>query len=496
MRHRFKLAALCFAISTALWSQDQSLPVTVKPGDDLQQLVDTNPEGTTFVFERGLYRLARIVPKNGDSFFAWQGAELNGSWLLADYFPYGRLWAYPYLPQHGPERGLCTAARPQCKYSEDLFFDDQPLVRAASIEETGPGQWFFDYADQKVYLGSNPEGHKVELGTRSFAFRGAASNVTISGFLIEKYAVPAQSAAVDALGPGWNVQANEIRLNHGWGVRIADGMVLARNYIHSNGQLGIGGTARDALVEGNEIALNNYAGFEPGWEAGGAKFFNSTNLRIRGNAVCRNFGTGLWTDTENLSVFFEDNTITENMGPGIQHEISFNALIARNVLRGNALGGSPWLWGAQILIQNSRDVEVTGNQVEVNADVGNGISIIQQDRGPYPAIHNWVHHNDITYLGPRGQSGAVADFDSPGMFAGNNRFDFNSYHSPDSDVAHWAWQDDNRTWTAFRRLGQEVNGTLNVPAAAPAALGSQASGIVAGLGTDTAIAGSPSVCAK
>ena len=64
-----------------------------------------------------------------------------------------------------------------------------------------------------------------------------------------------------------------------------------------------------------------------------------------------------------------------------------------------------WLWGSQILIQNSANVEVYDNLVEVSDQFGNGIGVIHQDRGegeqgPWHAVHNWVHHNTIVHLGP------------------------------------------------------------------------------------------------
>ena len=39
-----------------------------------------------------------------------------------------------------------------------------------------------------------------------------------------------------------------------------------------------------------------------------------------------------------------------------------------------------WLWGSQILIQNSSNVKVYRNLVEIAADFGNGIGVIYQDR--------------------------------------------------------------------------------------------------------------------
>ena len=458
MAHRI----FCGLFMASLGAFAQDNVVQIQPGDNIQALVEANPEGTTFSFSQATYRLVHIVPKNGD-IFVGNGASLNGSWLLTDFYRYGRLWAIGGQTQHGRVVGSCQSDRPKCAYPEDLFFDDLPLPQAASIEETQPGQWFFDYPGQTVYLGSDPAGHKVEIGTRAYAFSGSASNVTIQQFVIEKYAVPAQSGAINPHtdAQNWSIVHNEIRWNHAWGLRLTGGMQVTGNYIHDNGQLGVGGGGDNILLDTNDISANNYAGFDPGWEAGGTKFVATNNLVVRGNAVYANFGTGLWTDTDNRQTRYESNRVFDNMGPGIQHEISFDAVIVQNDVRNNGKGGSPWLWGAQILIQNSSHAEVANNYVEVGSGVGNGIALIQQDRGSYVTTNNYVHDNTVVYRGTNGQSGAVADFNPAGIFGGNNHFDFNIYHSPDAGGTHWAWADSLRTWEDFKRLGQEPNGNAD-----------------------------------
>jgi hypothetical protein len=59
------------------------------------------------------------------------------------------------------------------------------------------------------------------------------------------------------------------------------------------------------VVEGNEVAYNNTAGFNAYWEAGGVKFTHSRNIVARNNFVHHNDGTGLHSDGENTDVLFE-----------------------------------------------------------------------------------------------------------------------------------------------------------------------------------------------
>jgi len=52
--------------------------VYLEPGDDLQQAVQNNPEGTTFVLRSGVYQQVTLSPKLGQIFWGEDGAVLDG----------------------------------------------------------------------------------------------------------------------------------------------------------------------------------------------------------------------------------------------------------------------------------------------------------------------------------------------------------------------------------------------------------------------------------
>ena len=54
--------------------------------------------------------------------------------------------------------------------------------------------------------------------------------------------------------------------------------------------------------------------------------------------------------------------------------------------------------GAQILISTSQNAEVYQNTVEVDALAGNGIAIIQQDRGSGMVIIQHIHDSSYDRL--------------------------------------------------------------------------------------------------
>ncbi|MPZ48143.1 MAG: hypothetical protein GEU75_02330 [Dehalococcoidia bacterium] len=310
------------------------------------------------------------------------------------------------------------------------------------------------------------DGENVSL----YAFHGSARDVTIRGLVVERYMNPVQQGAIHgraapngALSSGWRIEGNEIRNNYGGGIRLAPGMQVVSNNIHHNGQIGLtGGEGSGILIENNEIAFNNTRNVVAGWEAGGTKFVLTDGLVVRGNFVHDNKGPGLWTDIDNINTLYEGNTVINNERMGIFHEISYAAVIRNNVVKGNGYGFSAWLWGGQITIAGSSNVEIYQNTVEVGN--GDGIVLIQQNRGngkfgPHLTQNNHVHHNTITYLTGEGVSGAAADFQPEMMWGGNNRFDHNIYRGVDSAARRWEWRG-MRTWDDFKSQGQEANGTV------------------------------------
>jgi parallel beta-helix repeat protein len=265
------------------------------------------------------------------------------------------------------------------------------------------------------------------------------------------------------------VEANEIRQAHGAAIRSDAAITVRNNRLHHNGQEGIrlnGGTA--SLVEGNLIYANGTVGFDSGWEAGGAKFLATDSLTVRSNTVYANQGAGLWTDGSNNNTVYDGNKVYDNLGQGIMHEISYAATIANNTVYGNGLGFDTWLWGAQILVSNSRNVDVYANDVTVPANGGDGISVVQSsDRGTgrlgaHISSNVNVHHNTVRYLGTRGSTGGGADIDKTRFFGtANNRFDYNTYVVSDKDALLWEWRG-ARTWAEFRSQGQEAHGQVLV----------------------------------
>jgi parallel beta-helix repeat protein len=230
-----------------------------------------------------------------------------------------------------------------------------------------------------MFLGDHPNSHVVELSANNYAFQGTASNITIKNLTIEKYAAPLQYAAVEPQGSGWVIQNNEVRLNHGWGVKAVtggDNVRVLSNNVHDNGQAGIGsGGANSGLFDSNYIVHNNVDGVNPGFEGVGTKF-TGNNLMISNNIVHDNLGAGLSTDANATYNTFNHNTSYNNQGCGIRYEISRYGTIENNTVYGN----KPC--GGQIVYTGSDHGRITGNTV---TDGDNGGILVYNTVGTKPS---------------------------------------------------------------------------------------------------------------
>jgi hypothetical protein len=448
------------------WRRDPGV-IEVVSGTSIQALVDRNPPGTTFFLRAGIHRMQAVVPKDGNTFLGEAGTILNGSRLLTNFSPEGGRWMTTVEVPRFELNGFCRSSSPRCGYPHAVYIDHELQRQANSIGEVDPGEFFLDYATRHLHVGTNPTGRTVELAVSPYAFEGKASSVTIRGLTIEKYANRAQLGAIAAsLGVSWIIEENTVRKNHGVGIAVGPRGQVRRNAIVSNGQLGISADGESGLVEGNEIAYNNTAGFLPEWEAGGSKFAETRDLVVRGNHVHHNFGYGLWTDIDNVGTLYEGNLVTDNTHAGIFHEVSGAAEIRGNHVYRNGSAERDWLWGGQIQIAGSSDVVITGNVVVVAAGYGNGIVLVQQDRGSGPlgprrTRRITVTSNEVIYLGDVGLTGAAADYEEAAMFtSGQILFDRNLYRFR-SEPTRWRWRGNDVDLAGMRKLGQELNGSVD-----------------------------------
>jgi hypothetical protein len=447
--------------------------IGIKPGAAIQAAVDFAGDGAVFCLKNGIHRAQAVRPRPKQRFYGEGQTVLNGSRLLTGFRREEGYWAVRSQLQRGPKHGECLPSAPTCNQPEALFIDDRPLTKVSSKGALASDKVYIDYAGGKIYLVDDPTNRKVEMTVAVFAFESAAADVSISNVTVEKFASAAQKGAIHANDANrWLIEDCVVRLNSGAGISAGDGTRVHNCDIHHNGQIGINGNGKDIRIEGNRIWANNTYGFDPDWEAGGVKIAESDGVTFRGNHVHDNNGPGLWCDIDCRNVVYEENLVENNRDIGIFHEISFKAVIRKNVVRYNGGGGRGWFWAADIVLAASQDVEVSGNTLTVAAG-GCGIMLIDQGRRSddgrkYKTRNNTVRANEMTFKGAACAGGASDTKPDDENFAiitdGNNRFDGNTYRVRGaSEPPRFVWGHDVTDWSGFRRKGLEQSGRLVLP---------------------------------
>jgi hypothetical protein len=307
-----------------------------------------------------------------------------------------------------------------------------------------------------------------------YLVRDTSSGVLVENLILEHFTSTSQQAINIGAQTDWTLRNVEVRENHFRGWSTHNGTRIIDSYIHHNRQLGIGGNGDGVLIEGNEIAFNNYLGeTAPGFEGGGSKWTNTVDLVVRGNWAHHNCGNGLWSDGPgNRNHLFENNISEDNWAAGINFEMGTGpAMIRNNIVRRNAFGaagpiceGTPGgessnAGAGGIRSNDSRDVTITGNVLEDN---DGGVSNNDTDRGPNdPELRNLlVIGNDITWtVGIHG----VQDTDpgsDPYTAAANNRYEDNDYHYEGAGSMPFQWLG-GRTWEQWQNIGHDLAGSYN-----------------------------------
>ena len=363
---------------------------TFSPGDNLPEIVSASAPGTNFCFNAGTYRVpTSITPKNNDVFLGLSlGAVLNGSQLVTSWMQSGGYWVASNQPQLIPQTtdACYVSTSTACQFADALFLDNTPLNRVMTLSQVVSGTFYRDYASKQIYIADDPTGHTMEVivcARPILASETGVDGVTIQGLTIEKFAGNIDGAVEGR--PTWTIQNNEVRLNHGDGIK-AGGRILG-NYSHDNGDFGLeGGYATTAMdVENNEFAFNNWADFLNG---GGAKFEYATNLIVRYNYSHDNNGPGFHTDADSANVLYEYNHTKNNTYAGIQYEISWDGIIRYNLFEDETSvipqSDADSLWAhSAIRILNSSNVQVYNNTITNST---NGIGAILDIRETAPLV--------------------------------------------------------------------------------------------------------------
>ena len=324
------------------------------------------PSGGTVVLRAGNYHESvrvdrRVTIQN----YPGEYARLLGSRVVTNWVRDGAHWRLDNWTAEFPITtggDVIDPSAPAAGYPDMFFMDSQPMRQVRSRAEIRAGSFYVDRANNRVYIGSDPAGHRLEGSDLPVAItvRPAAAGSVVRGLVVQRYATSVSDhGAVRGYANNLVFENNRIGQNASAGLGIiGDGVRVRANTLFDNGKLGLQvDEANNLVVEHNHIIRNNRERFLLIGSAGGAKFTTSSTVLIKANLVERNFGRGIWLDLGTWDTKIVNNVVHDNESNGIEVEISGNVIVAGNWSYRNTIG---------VYVLESNDVEIWNNTLPGN----------------------------------------------------------------------------------------------------------------------------------
>ncbi|MES1024038.1 right-handed parallel beta-helix repeat-containing protein [Gloeocapsa sp. BRSZ] len=329
----------------------------------VSQAIASAPSGATIVFRGGQYRNVRILLNKRLTLQAYPNEQpwLKGSTIVDGWISEGNIWRkdnwnYSFPPnQHSRD---IDPKFPMAGYRDMVYINGVALKQVGNKSQVGPGTFYVDARNNKLYVGTNPGGKTVEATVQTegiIAWNSSSAGSVVRGLGLAHYA----DQAVKIGAAGVTVENTTMAWNGVDGVAVqASDVKLRGNIISHNGRKGVGGSYAHRLVlENNVISNNNVENFSTSWGASGVKLIWTNGAVLRGNTVANNKSMGLWADASSSNITFANNVVRNNM-IGIYFEISHNAIIASNVVHNNSTAG--------IMILNASAARIYNNTLARN----------------------------------------------------------------------------------------------------------------------------------
>lgn len=281
----------CIAMQTASLSSQS--PISVYPGESIQNAVNRYPAGTSFLIKQGVHARQTIYPKSGMSFVGEPGAVLDGEHRTAQAIVAGRT-------SNVTVRGLRIT-----RYV--------PPDSGAAVEGHGSQGWLVEGNEIDHNSNGSARAYGIRIGSEWVLRSNSVHHngwVGIAGYrafdsLIEGnevYANPPE-AFEDTVGEAANIKLFEcgriiLRDNHVhdgpflgiWLDRSEPDMTVEGNRVLNHGDAGIWyEVSYRGVIRGNYVEnAGNRGRYSRGWVSGaGIQVTNSPDVSVTDNTVTR-----------------------------------------------------------------------------------------------------------------------------------------------------------------------------------------------------------------
>jgi len=414
-----------------------------------------NP-GDTILFKRGGTWRETLTPgQSGTSgnpitFGAYDtGANpiISGSDVFASWTVEGSYWY------------AASAANPY-----QVFYDAARLVQVYAKGNLGAGKWWWDSGNHRVYIGSTPSSHTLEVSQRDPVISGGgrsyivydsltvkhakyvgidlttnANHNTVQNCVIEyNYVMGIQNQA-DATKNVFNTfQDNEVRYQGGngiWSGTYTEDTLVRRNNVHHN-----------CILNDQNVPYGNHL------YTAGIKANTETCLRlvveynyVHDNGIIgqQNIGSGIWFDyvtTANAAdaPVVRYNYLDANVMNGIQMELTSNSKIHHNIVLNSAGAGYNMSPGILIYGRATDYLGANYNLIYNNMFYGNDIGIwIRGESGQPNSVIGNVVKNNIAVNSPTGDLFCTDGGENDGTNGYGNVYEYNSFGAESNGFIVW-----------------------------------------------------------
>ncbi len=354
------------------------------PYASLTKAVSVTGSGGTIVLRGGVYREGSM--KSDDTGADNSTLKTITKKLTIQAYPHEQVWLDGTVVVSGwvadggggfrydnsPSRFLCkynastspcyqsasqiNASYPMAGSPQMVFIDSVPQTEVASrAAATAGGTFFFDTGTNQLYLGSNPNGHTVEvtIQRKALEFSVSSGGSQLLGVGIRRYGSVqnpgsvggyyANAMVVVSNGSNGTVIENSLffqSASKGLLVSGTQNDIVRNNVFLENGMNGVDVNASSGLsFTGNRIVSSNSEHFSilSGATAviAGSKMVGLSGSTISDNTFEDNDGTGWWCDVNCSGVTVVRNISRRNNLHGFYYEISHSGVLASNLAYSN-----------------------------------------------------------------------------------------------------------------------------------------------------------------
>ncbi|QRQ79991.1 right-handed parallel beta-helix repeat-containing protein [Glutamicibacter protophormiae] len=268
--------------------------------------------------------------------------------------------------------GFVNANYPMAANPEQVWISGERQTQVQNLAALKAGTFYVDKSANKLYLGTNPNGKKVEASTLIKAMSIRAAKTTVDGINVKRFSpsVP-DMGAITAEKSGITLKNLSVQDSATTGINVsATNNTISNVKISGSGMLGMNAVYADGLQVQNLASNgNNTENFNSSPVSGGLKITRSRGVAVKDSQFTSNKGPGLWIDESVYDSKILNNDMLNNTGHGLSLEISAKSTVANNRIVGNGGNG--------IKLNNTNDVAIWNNTISGSNRV---LNIVQDAR--------------------------------------------------------------------------------------------------------------------